>query len=95
MLLTRVSSMFGPRIYEILRRMSAQIEWILGQAFCDAYERALKLWYIFVGIRIVGFVKVEEVHGRLRNTREATKLTKPIRCQSNDPIRSDCDIKHL
>jgi hypothetical protein len=60
MLLTRVSSMFGPRIYEILRRMSAQIEWILGQAFCDAYERALDPWYIFVGIRIVGFVKVEE-----------------------------------
>jgi hypothetical protein len=73
MLLTRGSSMFGPRIYGILRRMSAQIESILGQAFCISYERALNLWYIFVGVRIVGFVTIEE----FLKIRVVAKLTNP------------------
>jgi hypothetical protein len=94
MLLTRESSMFGPRIYGILRRMSAQIEWILGQAFCDSYEKATNLWYIFVGVRIFGFVTIEDL--KFLKIRVVAKVDKPhlLSEQPSDKI-SDCDIEQF
>lgn len=86
MLLTRVSSMFGPRIYEILRRMSAQIELTLEQALCVSYERSLNLWYISVGVRIIGVVTIEDL--KFLKIRVVAKVDKTrICCRSNHPIR--------
>jgi hypothetical protein len=69
--------------------MSAQIESILGQAFCISYERALNLWYIFVGVRIVGFEELLK-YASSPNLQTRTVLSG----QPSDKI-SDCDDTHF